>query len=110
VPETQPGRAKPEGESGDVSRPSTDYSPDARPLGLTHRQQKIYRHILEKGRITRLEYQALVGGNLPPRTAIYDLHDLVRKGVLRKEGKGPATRYLLARPMEIPPNPGSGGV
>jgi DNA-binding NtrC family response regulator len=66
---------------------------------LTSRQQKVYRYLIEKGSITRLEYQALVGGNLASRTAVYDLHDLVRKGVLNKEGKGPATRYLLRRPV-----------
>ena len=34
-------------------------------------------------------------GDLPSRTAIYDLQDLVKKGVLRREGRGPATRYVL---------------
>jgi DNA-binding NtrC family response regulator len=87
--------------------PLNDRLPDAHPVQLTHRQQKVYRHILEKGSITRLEYQVLVGGNLPPRTAIYDLHDLVRKGILEKEGKGPATRYLLAQSNASPPSPKS---
>ena len=83
---------------------------DAHPLQLTHRQQKAYHYILEKGSITRLEYQALLGGNLPPRTAVYDLHDLVRKGILEKEGKGPATKYLLARPIVPHPSSKSNGV
>jgi two-component system, NtrC family, response regulator HydG len=72
-------------------------------LELTHRQQKAYRHIIEKGSITRLEYQALVGDNLPPRTAIYDLHDLVRKGLIEKKGKGPATRYTLCESQNRSP-------
>jgi DNA-binding NtrC family response regulator len=95
--EAQVGETKAGGESDYGFGSVNNHLPDAHPLQLTHRQQKAYRHIVEKGSITRLEYQALVGGNLPPRTAIYDLHDLVRKGVLRKEGKGPATRYLLAQ-------------
>jgi DNA-binding NtrC family response regulator/HAMP domain-containing protein len=71
---------------------------------LTSRQRKAYRYVVENGSITRLEYQALVGGNLPSRTAIYDLHTLVAKGVLKKEGKGPATRYLLDRSISSNPH------
>jgi predicted HTH transcriptional regulator len=86
------------------------HMPDASPLQLTTRQLRAYRHILENGSITRHEYQTLIGGGLPPRTAIYDLHDLVRKGVIKKEGKGPATRYLLAQSISSHPSPKSNGV
>lgn len=61
------------------------------------RQAKAMPLILENGGVTRAEYQEMLGG-LPPRTAIFDLSDLVKKGVLVKVGAGPATRYELAQP------------
>jgi DNA-binding NtrC family response regulator len=67
----------------------------AAPPALSRRQQKAYAAILARGRITRGEYQAIIGDNLPVRTAIYDLQDLVRKGVLKKTGSGPATAYVV---------------
>jgi len=65
------------------------------PGELNARQRKALPLILENGEISRSQYQQVVGNGLPVRTAIYDLQDLVRKGVLRKTGRGPATRYLL---------------
>jgi|YNPNPStandDraft_1061719.scaffolds.fasta_scaffold00549_19 DNA-binding NtrC family response regulator len=64
---------------------------------MNRRQRKALPFIIKNGGITRVEYQKLVGDNLPSRTAVYDLSDLVKKGILRKVGKGPATRYHLAR-------------
>ena len=66
------------------------------PTGLNPRQQKAFAAIQGRGMITRGEYQDLIGGNLPSRTAIHDLQDLVRKGLLKKAGRGPATHYVLA--------------
>ncbi len=66
------------------------------PAGLNPRQQKAFAAIQARGMITRGEYQDLIGGNLPSRTAIHDLQDLVRKGLLKKAGRGPATHYVLA--------------
>jgi two-component system, NtrC family, response regulator HydG len=63
---------------------------------LSKRQQKAFPAILQKGGITRQEYQQLIGANLPTRTAQYDLQDLVKKGCLIKSGNGPATRYYPA--------------
>jgi DNA-binding NtrC family response regulator len=63
---------------------------------LNDRQRRAWAMILTQGRITRSQYQEIIGGNLPTRTAIYDLQDLVSKGVLKKTGKGPATHYVLA--------------
>jgi DNA-binding NtrC family response regulator len=108
---TQPLSTKTTGEietKADVEH-EVDVLPEVS-LRLTPRQQKAYVHILAKGSITRLQYQSLVGGNLPPRTAIYDLHDLVRKGLLKREGKGPATRYLLAQSPTSQAAPGSKAV
>lgn len=74
-------------------------TPAAGPAGLLHnlskRQQKAFPLILARGRITRSDYQEIVGDNLPVRTAIYDLQDLVKKGVLKKTGSGPATCYVV---------------
>jgi len=62
---------------------------------MNFRQQKAYAYLLEHKSITRSEYQTAVGVDVSSRTAIYDLQDFVKKGVLKKEGKGPATRYIL---------------
>lgn len=96
-------RVEREGDHG-VDVPDTTSPPVFAVSLLTSRQRKAYRYVAENGSITRLEYQTLVGGNLPSRTAIYDLHTLVAKGVLKKEGKGPATRYLLARSISSNPH------
>ena len=48
------------------------------------------------GSFTRLDYQNALGAEVSQRTAQYDLHALVKAGVLRKTGKGPATQYSLA--------------
>jgi hypothetical protein len=61
---------------------------------LNHRQRHALPEIIRQGGISRSQYQALVGDDLPSRTAIYDLQDLVRKQLLRKAGRGPATRYV----------------
>ncbi len=66
-------------------------------MELNQRQRKALPFIIQNGGITRVEYQRIVGNDLPSRTAVYDLHDLVKKGILRRVGKGPATRYHLAR-------------
>jgi len=68
-------------------------------LGLNRRQQKAWAAIVSQRRITRSQYQALCGENLPARTAIYDLQDLVQKGILKKTGSGPATHYVLTEPF-----------
>jgi DNA-binding NtrC family response regulator len=101
------------GASQRAYRPKSEELPRSRngtvlPHGIqmNQRQLKAYRHFLEAGSMTRPEYQGIVGGDLPSRTAIYDLQDLVRKGLLKKTGKGPATRYVLIRPslMDVSTN------
>lgn len=69
--------------------------PGSLPFRGNPRQEKAYPHILAQKRITRSDYMNWVGADISPRTAVYDLQDLVKKGVLRKEGSGPATRYIL---------------
>ncbi len=109
-PSPEPGeltdhRPPPSGSSQRCSRPVPDemQEPTRRtvlPHGIqiNQRQKKAYRHLMKAGSMTRPEYQRIVGGDLPSRTANYDLQDLVRKGLLKKTGRGPATRYELSRP------------
>lgn len=63
---------------------------------LNQRQLAAYALIQSKGEVSRKDYEQMHGG-LPSRTAVYDLQDLVKKGILQKTGRGPATRYVLAR-------------
>jgi len=48
------------------------------------------------GSFTRLDYQNALGAEVSQRTAQYDLQAMVKAGLLRKTGKGPATQYSLA--------------
>ncbi|GAB7081695.1 hypothetical protein JCM14635_33680 [Megalodesulfovibrio paquesii] len=68
---------------------------------LNTRQQRAWQQIVERGEITRAEYEQLVGGGVPSRTAAYDLKDFVKKGLLIKAGRGPATKYLVAAHLVI---------
>lgn len=86
----QPTPIPPQGASADSS-PKPDEEPK---IKLNNRQQKAYPVITEQGDINRSAYQELIGGSLPSRTAIYDLNDMVQKGLLKKVGRGPATRYV----------------
>jgi DNA-binding NtrC family response regulator len=83
-----------------VAGPPTEAEEPA--LDLNHRQRKAWAAIVAQGRITRSQYQQLIGGHLPTRTAIYDLQDLVSKGFLQKAGSGPATHYVLIERPEGP--------
>ena len=64
---------------------------------LNPRQQKALGIIARNGGISRSEYQAAVGDSISVRTAQYDLHDLVAKGLLKKSGRGPSSRYLVTQ-------------
>jgi DNA-binding NtrC family response regulator len=81
--------------AGTAERDTDGTRPPRDTEGLNVRQKKAYPLIIEKGSISRLEYQWAVGGRVPSRTAIYDLQNMVRKGLLEKRGNGPATRYVL---------------
>ncbi|QGY40312.1 AAA family ATPase [Pseudodesulfovibrio cashew] len=63
---------------------------------MNERQREAWAILRERDTVTRREYQELVGGGLPSRTAIYDLQDFVKRGLLVKRGKGPSTRYVVA--------------
>ncbi len=77
--------------------------PPARPEAgpeLTARQRQALELARAGASFSRTDFQQKVGGGLSLRMAQYDLQDLVKKGLLVKEGRGPATRYRLAQPSE----------
>ena len=64
--------------------------------------EKLNRRIIDAwptiaaaGSISRQEYQTLAGKDISMRTAQYDLQLLVQQGLVRKEGRGPAQRYVV---------------
>jgi len=63
---------------------------------LNERQSMAWPKIRTKKTVTRKEYQEIVGGHLPTRTAIYDLQNFVRREMLTKQGRGPSTRYIVS--------------
>ncbi|MCE5243028.1 MAG: sigma-54 dependent transcriptional regulator [Syntrophobacteraceae bacterium] len=75
---------------------------------LNERQREAVSLVLKHEEISRSDYQKLMGKDLPKRTAAHDLQDLVRKGVLEMTGRGPATRYRLARSRQTSEPPTSG--
>ncbi len=81
-------------------RPVSAHEPPPVPLDLSPRQRRAWPVIQSQGRITRSEYQEIHGGKLPPRTALYDLQEMVSRGLLRKIGRGPATQYEVVYPAK----------
>ncbi len=74
---------------------------------LTPRQQRGLEFLRIHGTMTRQQYEGLFEERIAPRTALYDLKELVRKGYAVLEGKGPAARYIL---VDIPDNANNGVV
>jgi ATP-dependent DNA helicase RecG len=62
--------------------------------GLNERQIIALRHITERGRITRAEYETVTGA--AERTAKRDLNDMVERRILVKKGGGNKYWYVLA--------------
>ena len=62
---------------------------------LNRRVLDAWPTIAAEGSISRQEYQALAGKNISMRTAQYDLQLLVQLGLVRKDGRGPAQRYIV---------------
>ena len=74
---------------------AAEVEPQALDAPLSARQRKALRTLLDRPTFTRQDYQDAVGTDVPQRTAQHDLQDLVSRGIVLKEGKGPATRYRL---------------
>ena len=94
--EDEASSSYPAGETPRVEAAAESPSLDA---PLTGRQRKALRALLEHGPFTRQDYQ-IAGGDVPQRTAQHDLQDLVRRGILGKEGRGPSTRYQIRHRSE----------
>ncbi len=62
---------------------------------LNRRIMDAWPTIAAAGSISRQEYQSLAGKDISMRTAQYDLQLLVQQGLVRKEGRGPAQRYVV---------------
>ena len=62
---------------------------------LNRRVMEVWPTIAATGSISRQEYQDLAGKNISMRTAQYDLQLLVQLGLVRKDGRGPAQRYIV---------------
>ncbi len=93
------GNGEPERTSGDKVE-SRITGRDSMPCELNTRQQKAWPVIARQGGISRSEYQQAVGEAISTRTAQYDLLDLVHRGLLKKFGRGPASRYLIVQNQE----------
>jgi two-component system response regulator HydG len=83
-------------------------APPPAPAAPAHKSSNA-RHDLALGlaragaSFTRLDYQNALGAEVSQRTAQYDLQALVKSGVLRKTGKGPATQYSLSEASDAQP-------
>ncbi len=62
-------------------------------VDLNKRQMKALRHVAERGRITRADYEIMTGTT--ERTAKRDLNDMVTRRILMKEGGGNNFWYVL---------------
>jgi ATP-dependent DNA helicase RecG len=62
-------------------------------LGLNERQIKAVLYVRENGKITNSEYQRL--NNTINRTALRDLDELISKSILKREGEGKSTYYVI---------------
>ncbi|MFQ5802702.1 MAG: Fic family protein [Candidatus Methylomirabilales bacterium] len=62
---------------------------------LNQRQWEAVLYVVRNGSISASEYVDLLNGRASLRTVKADLTFLVKKGVLVREGRGPATRYRL---------------
>ena len=92
-----PGQEADGDEDGSVTAPEGEKTHASRPQAtpFNARQKTAWPVIQKQGTVTRKEYQEMAGGQVPTRTAIYDLQDFVKRGLLVKRGKGPSTRYEI---------------
>ncbi|MGB0389056.1 MAG: tetratricopeptide repeat protein [Ardenticatenaceae bacterium] len=67
-------------------------------LSLNERQLQAFDHVKQHGKITNRKHRELTGA--AKKTAGRDLQHMVEKGILKKEGKGRSTHYVLAQNEE----------
>ena len=77
-------------------------------LELNDRQMLGVKTLKVERRITTMAYQSLVGCSR--RTAARDLDELLKKGIIQRQGAGRSAYYLLARnrAINLPMMPSSG--
>ena len=80
---------------GDIARPERGKLSCPPPPRLNARLARLLPRLVELGSISRQEYQDMAGKDISMRTAQYDLQTLVRLGLVRREGRGPAQRYIV---------------
>ncbi|MBA7660825.1 hypothetical protein ES703_68831 [subsurface metagenome] len=64
-------------------------------LDLNERQRKAIEYLKVKGKITNREYVKIFGGNISGDTALNDLTDMVKKGLVTTTGKGRNISYEI---------------
>ncbi len=106
TPATKGGRSNQKDDTSTPVSNAADAAPAGRdhhlpPLVLSPRQIKVLPALLERKVITRKEYQHFFDDPLPARTANYDLNDMMHKGILKREGAGSTTRYVVAHTADI---------
>lgn len=68
-----------------------------KPIYLNDRQVQMIEHIQQIGYIQNQTFRELFS-SISEDTVLRDLHDLMEKGIIRKEGKTKAARYVLVNP------------
>ena len=71
---------------------------------LNSRMRAALTEILKRESLSRQDYQDIAGKDISMRTAQYDLQELVKAGFLRREGRGPALRYIVIRSEKNAPS------
>ncbi|MDQ7832909.1 MAG: sigma 54-interacting transcriptional regulator [Desulfovibrionaceae bacterium] len=108
VPDASQGNTPGPTPPGGPGSPTAPASPPPRPPepaprahaaaeGLNPRQRTALAALAHLASISRQDYQEAAGADVPDRTAQHDLKELVEKGLLRKSGRGPSTRYHPVR-------------
>lgn len=64
-------------------------------IELNERQRKAVEFLKEKGKITNREYVNLLQGTISGDTALNDLRDMVKKGIILVKRKGRSSYYVI---------------
>ena len=97
VPQGSPSADAVSFASGIPQKPNNKKNAEPMPEGLNDRQAKAWPFIAKNKKITRAEYQEIVGNSISSRTAQHDLREFVKLGILVIVGAGPSTYYSLRK-------------